>query len=390
MKKLIATVVKKMNFLYSLYFYLFSFFINVMKLFVKTDDKLILINSFGGKKFDDSPKALFDAMADDPRFSDKKIVWAFHEPEKFDVEGAEKIKTDTFTYFKTALKARCWITNSAIERGLGFKGKNTFYFNTWHGTPIKKMGADISSENQSFKSKSKSGVDVMTAQSDFEADVFSRVFGIARENFLMCGLPRNDALVKYTEEEKSAIRKRLGIEDGKKVILYAPTFREYERDSFQNCVLAPPMELEKWGKELGDTYCLLFRAHYEVGKVMNVSDNDFVKNETAHPSLDELMIVSDILISDYSSIFFDFSVMDKPMFHFTYDFESYSSKRGMYFDIREMLSGADNEDEIISLVKNMDIEKETEKVKKFKEKYLNYYGNATQKSLDCIVKNIEK
>ena len=388
MKAWLATIVKRFSFLRRIYRVIIGSSIKLLRTFVKTDDKLILINSFGGKKYDDSPKALFEEMRKDKRFEGYRVVWAFHEPSKHNVEGAEKIKTDTFKYFKTALQARCWITNSAIERGLGFKGRKTFYFNTWHGTPIKKMGSDELEHKNVTKKTVESRVDVMTAQSDFEADIFSRVFNIPREHFLMCGLPRNDSLVNYTAEERDEIRKKLGLPADKKVILYAPTFREYERDIAQNCVLAPPMNLSKWEEELRDNYCLLFRAHYEVSKVMQVLDNDFVKNMTSYPNLSDLMIAADILISDYSSIIFDFSVMDKVMLHFTYDYEKYSTLRGMYFDIRDSINGADNEEKVIEILKNLDYEKEKEKVFKFRDKYLNYYGKAAKSSLDCIIKNI--
>ena len=79
-------------------------------------------------------------------------------------------------YFRTALAARAWVTNSSVERGLHFKGKNTFYLNTWHGSPIKKMGSDIASDNQSFGTKSENLIDIMNTQSYFEADIFSKCF----------------------------------------------------------------------------------------------------------------------------------------------------------------------------------------------------------------------
>lgn len=383
------SIVKYFNFIYVIYHHLFSSFVNLLKLFVKPDDSLILFNSFGGKKYDDSPKEIFELMRKDSRFKDYKFVWAFHEPEKFDVTGAKIIKTDNLNYFITALKSRCWITNSSVERGLSFKGKNTYYFNTWHGTPLKKMGSDISSDNKSFSMKGDSIIDTMTAQSDFEADIFSRVFGIDRSKFLMCGLPRNDKLANYTEDERRTIREKLNIPQEKKVILYAPTFREYERDSKLNCVLKPPMNIKLWEKELKEDFCLLFRAHYEVGKVMQIEENDFIKNMTDYPSLSELIIASDILVSDYSSIIFDYCVMDKAVYLFCYDYDLYEDKRGMYFDIRNYFQNGINENEVIELLKNMDKEKELIRIKDFREKYLNYYGNATKISLDCIHNNLK-
>lgn len=385
-----ATIINKIKYsktLYSVYYNVMNTVINSLKLFVKTDNKLILFNSFAGRKLDDSPFALFEAMKKDERFKDYKLVWAFHNPDQYDVKGAEKIKTDTPEYFKTALKARVWITNSSFERGLHFKNKNTFYFNTWHGTPIKKMGNDIEN-NQSFGEKGKNSTDIMTAQSDFEIDVFSRMFGIPKGRFLKCGLPRNDILCSYDESLRKKFREELGIKDSQKVILYCPTFREFEKDSNNNVVLKPPVHLDRWRKELGNEYVLLIRAHYEVSKAMDIQDDSFVRDVTDYPSLNELMIASDILISDYSSVLVDYSIMDKPMLHFTYDYDKYSSLRGMYFDIREYINGSDNENQLISLLKNLNAEQEIKKTRVFRQKYVNYYGNAIKQSLDCIAESL--
>lgn len=383
MKNELINIVKYSKAIYSVYYFLMNTAVTGMKPFVKTDDKLILFNSFAGRKYDDSPKAIFDVMKKDKRFNGFKLVWAFHNPDLYEIEGAEKIKTDTLEYFTAALKAKVWITNSSVERGLHFKNKSTLYFNTWHGTPIKKMGSDII-HNQSFKEKKKNSIDIMTAQSDYEVDIMSRTFRIPEDHFLRVGLPRNDELVSYSDEERERCRKKIGLPEGKKVILYCPTFREFERDKNHGCILIPPMNLEKWKRELGNEYILLFRAHYEVAKAMDIKDDDFIKSVTDYPSLNELMIASDLLLSDYSSVFIDYSIMDKPMLHFTYDYEKYESQRGLYFDIREYLNGADNEEDVIDIIKKLDTNSEIARTKVFRNTYVQYYGDAAKQSVDYI------
>ena len=144
MKQRIVNLLKYNKVVYNIYYYLMSFCINILKFFIRADDKLILFNSFAGRKFDDSPKAIFEILKSDKRFINKRIVWAFHNPATFGrIEGADSIRTDSFSYFLTVLRARVWISNSSVERGLSFKKKGTFYLNTWHGTPLKKMGKDI-------------------------------------------------------------------------------------------------------------------------------------------------------------------------------------------------------------------------------------------------------
>lgn len=122
-----------------------SFVINIMKLFLKTDDKLILFVSYGGRHFSDSPKVIYDAMKQDKRFESYKLIWAFVEPNKYDVEG--KIKIDSWKYYKYALKSRCWITNVMVERALNFKGINTYYFLRHMGCFLSVMARMLQERN---------------------------------------------------------------------------------------------------------------------------------------------------------------------------------------------------------------------------------------------------
>jgi len=390
MKKYLFYVVKYVRWIYSLYFYLGSFALKVLKLFVRPDDRLILFSSFGGRKFDDSPRAIYEAMIRDCRFKEYKFVWAFIDPDKIDVPKGTKVKCDTLRYFITALKARVWVTNSSIERGLDFKGKHTFYFDTWHGTPIKKMGADVSSESKSFIGKGKWEVDVFTCQGEFEANIFGRVFKtIGRGKMKIIGLPRNDIYANYSKDDVTAIKNKLNISNDKRVILYAPTYREYDKSGSVQCQISIPINIKKWEKELGNEFTLLFRAHYEVARNLNIQDNDFIKDMSNYPQLDELMIVSDMLISDYSSIYFDYSIMHKPMLCFCYDYDRYAKERGMYFDIRDYLPNSDNEEDLIKLIQNTDTTKKNAVTKLFQEHFVTEYGSAAQKSIDIIYNAIK-
>lgn len=383
MKNKIKNFLKYNKLIYALYYYIVSFLINILKVFIRTDEKLILFNSFAGRKYDDSPKEIFTMMRKDNRFKDYKLVWAFDDPKSHIINCAETIKTDTFSYFIKSLKAKVWITNSSSERGLNFKGKQTIYLNTWHGTPLKKMGTDLIKSNNSFKSRSKNKVDFMNCQSEYEREIFSRVFNIPKSNFLPFGLPRNDILINYSENYRRNIRENLKIPADKKVILYAPTFREYSRDK-NDITLNIPIDINKWEKNLSKDYILLFRAHYEVSKHMKIEDNSFVRDMTNYESLNNLMIASDILISDYSSIFFDYSLMNKPMIHFTYDYDTYLSNRGLYFDIRKYLSGSYSAEQVMELIMCLDYEEEIKKTIKFKDEFLNYYGESTKQTLDYL------
>lgn len=390
MKKYLFYIVKYVGWIYQLYFLVGTLALKLLKLFVKPDDKLILFISFGGRRFDDSPKAIYDQMINDKRFNDYRLVWAFIDPNSFVINRGEKVKCDTFSYFKTALKARVWISNSTVERGLDFKGKRTFYFNTWHGTPIKKIGSDISKDNKSFKGKGKWEVDYFTCQGNYEQSIYCKAFsGLNTEITHVIGLPRNDIYANYNKDYMLSIRKKMNIPSDKRVILYAPTFREYDKSSSMEVKVSVPINIEKWRNELGEDYILLFRAHYEVAKGLNIQDDDFVREMSNYPQLEDLMIVSDILISDYSSIFFDYSIMAKPMLAFCYDYDRYASERGMYFDIREYLPSAEDEERLLKLIKSDKQAEQIAMTKVFQQRFVTAYGNAVQKSLDVIYNELK-
>lgn len=383
--------VKYSKTIYTIYNCLGSKFISYLKRFMHPDDKIIIFASFGGRKYDDSPKAIYEEILKDNRFDDYRLIWAFMKPEKYNIPRGEKVKIDTFNFYKKLLKARVWVTNSSMTRGLNFSGINSFELNTWHGSAIKKMGSERNKGNNSFglknNKKNENNQSIMLAQGQYDIDVFSCAFNRPADSFRIIGLPRNDELTRATPDEQSRIKEKLGIAADKKVILYAPTFREYDRDKGNNCIFTPPINLQKWRDCLGYKYVLLFRAHYEVAKVMEIVDDDIIKDVSSYPNLNELMIASDLLVSDYSSIFFDYSIQEKPMLCFAYDYDKYERERGMYFDIRKELDGNSNdEDQLIASIINLNWDKAIETSRKFSQKFIEEAGNASRKSVDIIWK----
>ncbi|MBR2547998.1 MAG: CDP-glycerol glycerophosphotransferase family protein [Eubacterium sp.] len=385
----VSYILKSSRFLYGVYYYVMSALLRLLGVFVGQDDKMILFNSYGGKKYNDSPKEIYEYMLSDHRFDGYKFVWAVQEPDKESVPGrALIIKTDSFRYFVTALRAKMWVTNSSMERGLDFKKKGTVCFNTWHGTPIKSMGIDINDGNQSFKSKSLVRADIMLAQSQYDIIVFTHAFKLPQSVFKMIGLPRNDNLLKYKENDICRIRKDLGITENKTVILYAPTFREYTKGKSKEVILDIPIDCKYWQEVLGEKFIVLFRAHYEAAEHVDVSKYPLFIDVSDYQNLSDLIIASDALISDYSSVFFDYSITHKPMFCFAYDYDEYLHKRGMYLDLETEMPFIVHRDEA-TLINELRIMHEhyesfCEKTTAFQEKYVTVYGQATERSCDLI------
>ncbi|MFP5114108.1 CDP-glycerol glycerophosphotransferase family protein [Bacillaceae bacterium C204] len=389
-KQKLINFVKTHGWFYDLYYFIGSTLLRIIGKVIKIKEKSILFVSFGGKKFDDSPKAIYDYICNNQMFDEYELIWAFNEPEKYNLKRGKKIKIDTFKYYLIALGSKFWITNSAIERGLNFKNKKTFYINTWHGTPLKKIGTDaVSTSSQTgLGSKNIYTQNLMTAQSEFDANIFSRLFGIDKNNILICDLPRNDYFSNNNNYNTAEIKEKLGIRGNRKIVLYAPTYREYLRDEENNNYIAPPIDINKWKEKLDEDYIILFRAHYEIINVLGIENSSFIYNVSNYENLNELMIVSDMLISDYSSIFFDYSILGKPMYCFAYDLEEYKNKRGLYLDIKKELpfNVAINEDELINQIINLDYNRAIQQVLKFKKKYLPNTGYACHTVVEEIVK----
>ncbi len=382
----LKSIIKNNKIIYFIYNYTFSFILKLIGLFCKIDNKLILFNSFGGAKYDDSPKVIYEYMKKNKEYEKYKLIWVLDNPDIINDLSIRTVKNNSIKFFITALKAKYWITNSSMERGLKFKKKKTIYINTWHGTPLKKMGIDTITTTSKFRV---SKPDIFYCQSVYDANVFSKSFQYDKKTMKIKGLPRNDELCDTKLEEIRNIKEKLKIPFDKKVILYAPTFREYNCD-INGCFIAPPIDIHKWKDKLSNEYIVLFRAHYEVNKILNIKDDKFIYNMTDYSNLNELLKISDILISDYSSIMIDYSILERPIYSYCYDYEEYLQKRGLYFDLREKLPNGicTNEDDLLKQIQECDFEKQKIKTRKLKEEFVQVYGNA-RKYIDEIIKKEE-
>ncbi len=368
----------------------------ILNLWVNIVDQknCIVFCSFGGRNFNDSPKAIYDEICKNAEFNDWNLVWAFVEPGKFNIERGTKVKVDTFTFFKALATSKVWVSNSGMDRGVDLVTDKIIRVETWHGTPLKRIGGE---ENQNsfgvnpedYKGKIDSYA-IRCAQSEFDREIFARVFHATKESILLSDLPRNDSLLKYTQADIISIRFSLNIDSTKKVILYTPTYREYLQNEKRQNFIAPPINFDRWKEELGKNYVLLVRAHYAISAAMNIIDNDFVKDVSHYRSINDLYAISDLMISDYSSTYFDYAILDRPMFCFAYDRQEYEEKRGLYLDLSEALPCRVclTEDEVISEIQNIDEAEATRAVKAFHQKFAPFAGNASKKVVDKIVEKL--
>lgn len=382
----IEYLLKHNKFVQKTYVIVFSLLFRFLGLFIRPDPHRIIFQSMIGKNFGDSPRVLFDRIRNDKRFDGYKFVWAFDDPEKFHVKGAEKVKLNSLSYYIETLRAGIWITNVNIERGLRYKPKSTIYLNTWHGVPVKIIG-------NSQKTRSDydySDVDFMCCSCEFERNIFIRDFKVRKETTVKCGMPRNDELYHIDAKLIDKYRKELNIPADKKVILYAPTWRD-SSDGGKSYQISPPIDIDYWQRLLGDEYVMLFRMHHLTTEMMGITFNDFVRDLSDYPEINKLMIVADILISDYSATIFDYSILERPIISFAYDYEEYSQNRGFYENLCDVVCGNvfKTQEDVISHIKNMDNKKEIKKAASIKNRYIDTDGQATEACIDFLVKHIK-
>ena len=350
--------------------------------FLPKDGRLIVFSAHS-RKYNDSPKVLYEYMISHPEYRDYKYIWGLEDPEHVDVPGpAKKVKADTPEYFKYCLKASYWITCVNIERSLHFKKKGCKYLNTWHGTPFKHVGNDAGVR----KDYDFSNVDLFCYASNHEKEIYKRAFNVREEALIPTGLPRNDELYRVNDDKVLALKEKLNLPLDKKIILYAPTWRD-STDNGATYSIKPPIDTLKWKKELGDDYIVLFRTHGYTNKLLGIEFNDVIRDFSDYPAVNDLFMVSDILISDYSASMADYSILERPVLCFAYDYEQYSDERGLYLDYeKEMPSGIlRTDDDVLRYIKTMNYADECEKTKMLlKNRLLQYGGHATEECLKYL------
>ena len=162
----------------------------------------------------------------------------------------------------------------------------------------------------------------------FSTDVFERAFVYDRDKILEYGYPRNDILYADNKEEIAAeVKKELGIPEGKRVILYAPTWRDnqfYDRGKYKFTLA---LDLGRLQKEFGEDSVVLLRTHYYIADILDLTEYEgFVYNGSQYEDVSRLYLASDICITDYSSVFFDFANLKRPILFYAYDFDEYADE----------------------------------------------------------------
>ena len=359
----------------------------------------IVFESFMGRNCSGQPKYIYEYLQ--KHYPGKyKCIWVVDRrgvkiPGKY-----KKCKRFGLKYFYYMNRSKYWVINMRQPLSVP-KRDDTIILSTWHGTPLKRLVFDmddVHSATPTYKNivyRQTREWDYLLSDNPFSTEKFQSCFLFEKEKILEAGYPANDPLYAPDKEEYALkIKKKLGIPEDKKVILYAPTWRDDNFFEAGQYGFDLDLDLARLQKEFGDEYVVLLRLHYFVVEKMDLSKyGDFTINGCDYDDITDLYLVSDILMTDYSSVFFDYANLERPILFFTYDIEKYRDVlRGFYLDMEKDLPGPLllTNDDVVDAIKNIDKINE-----QYKDRYKEFYdrfcciddGNAAKRVVEAVFEN---
>jgi CDP-glycerol glycerophosphotransferase len=294
------------------------------------DPNLAVFAAYWYRGYACNPRAIYEKLRE--LVPSVRAVWIVddeHAPEM--PPHVEYVVAGTKDYYRLIARARYLVNNVNFPNEL-VKRDGTIHVQTHHGTPLKKMGLDL---RDAFVAGKRMDFDKLLRRcarwdysitaNPFSTEMWKTAYPTDYKT-LEVGYPRNDVLVNATPGDIVAIRSQLGIEPGRTAILYAPTHREYEQG------FVPLLDPARLAAALRPQFLVLRRVHYFYrGDAPEAQEG--VLDVSRHPSIEELCLAADVLVTDYSALMFDYAVLDRPIVVHAPDWEEYRRLRGTYFDL---------------------------------------------------------
>lgn len=363
--------------------------------FYKVKRNKIVVDNFFGQGFGGNPKYIIEELLKKNPSLD--IVWLTSPSTKLSAfpSNIRIVKYGSIKAFYELGTARIWIDN--IKNNYkGRKRKGQFYLQTWHGgigfKKVEKATEDTLSNDYIRDSKHDSKqIDLMISNSEWVTQNYRNNFWYDGK-IVKTGLPRNDVFFNDTEKIKEKVKEFYNIDPDTEIILYAPTFRNYISIDEQTkvCSFNYKKVIQAFENRFGKKFVLVKRMHPNVADQIPVIENNNIKDGSRYPDMQELLVASFALITDYSSSVFDFMLKSDKIFIFAKDYDNYVlNERKMEFSIKKDLpfSFSNNEKELesnISLFKDAETQK---KVNEFKKKvHLIDDGKASERVSKILIK----
>lgn len=289
---------------------------------------IAVYESYWGKEYSCNPQALCEYMQEN-RPDIKNVV--FLTDGFYQVDGnVETVKVNSFKYYYYLARAK-YLVNNVNFPDFYQKRKQAIEIQTMHGTPLKTLGLDSPNEiKPNFVDKyieKNNRWDHLLIPSDYVGEIAKSAFKYNKD-FVKSGYPRNDKLFRdNTQDNIDRLKEKYNVPLDRKIVLYAPTWRTKGKYSLA-------MDIERMSEELGEEYFLLVKLHHFSQANFDLNDYaNFARDISLDSDIRELYLLADVLITDYSSVMFDYALLNKPMLFFVYDYEKYKDElRGFYFD----------------------------------------------------------
>jgi CDP-glycerol glycerophosphotransferase len=303
----------------------------------------VVFTSFGGRQFSDSPRAIYEELV--RRDSSLEQMWVVSDARCVVPDSATVLRSGSRDYYDALAGARFVVANGFLPDWFE-RRPDQVVVQTLQGTPLKRIGLDVphlkSTMRRSWKWAAQvAGWQYVVSPSAFATPVLRQAYGFEGE-LLELGLPRNDVLAAHETRSVRGdrVRDALGLADGARVVLYAPTYRDHVIDRRGRYRLDQHLDVERLLPALGPDGVLLIRKHPLVADPVLTGDDPRVHDVSAWPDANELLAAADVLVTDYSSLAFDFAVTNRPIVFFTYDLDVYRDDiRGFYIDLEAEAPG---------------------------------------------------
>lgn len=357
--------------------------------YLPINEKIILYESFSGYSIGDNPYALFLGMIHG-KYKDYTHIWSIRDFNLIKEEFKNKdniifVKRDSNAYLQYLATAKIIISDSVLPNYF-IRREDQIYLNTWHGTPMKTLGKDILNEKLFYNDVQRNFIQAthllypnkytekIICESYYIKNIYPYIGKIT-------GYPRNDLTLNMQNDKKNDLKNDLGISTGKKIIFYAPTWRGYRGNvqkslDFINDVLTVCSEFEE--------YVVIFRAHSMLERMWDKTP--LCKIVPQKIATNELLAITDILITDYSSICFDFIATSRPIIYYIHDIERYKEERGLYINPRRLPGVCcSNITELKEAITSLSNFKPDKKYEKYRNLYCRYDdGKATERVIDFL------
>ena len=350
---------------------------------------LWVFDAYWASQFSSNEKAMYEYLQEN--HPNMKSVW-FLKDTSIPISGnGKKVREKSFAYYWTLARAKFLVQNANFPQEY-VKRRGQIEVETLHGTFMKTMGFDephFTTATRNVKTRFAERNlrwDYIVSPSKFMD--FSPFVFRTNARVIKSGFPRNDVLVQGNNVQNiERLKLKLGIPAGNEVVLYAPTFRNQGGFDFQ-------LDIEKYLAKLGDRQTLVVRLHYFVAKEIDFSQyGDRIINASEYPVIEDLYLVSDVLVTDYSSVMFDYAVLNRPMVFFAYDLEWYLSplNRGTYLEYEKILPGpiVKTSDDLIDVLSDIEALKQrySDNLAVFRDEFVTYgrQGDAAKTVVERIL-----